>query len=160
MKQLITCIISCACLLFGHPLVAYDLLTDDQLTKLNELESTQTHEDEEYAGKTLNLTNTGPTIDLIKPKLDTPRINPPLDIELLFTAPENAEINKDSLRIFYKRWGTYFNVTETVLENATFEGDRLVSENVEIKKKGKHKIKVTIMDTLGRMSEKTFRFSM
>ena len=68
------------------------------------------------------------------------------------------DIDADSLRIFYRKYGKYFNVTETVLENAVFEKNRLISKNATITKKGQHRIKVVIKDTLGRKSEETFRF--
>ena len=75
----------------------------------------------------------------------------------MFSTPDDARIRPDSLRIYYRKWRKFFNVTDTVLENATFKKNRLVSENVEIRKKGKHQIKVTIMDTLDRKSERTFK---
>lgn len=161
MKQLVICTFASALLLLCQPLFAYKLLTEKQLEELSVLEDTYSEEDEkddELVSKTLTLPKPGPKIELLKPRIDKKRVKPPLDIELVFTAPKDAEINPDSLRIYYRKFGIYKNVTKRVLENATFDDNRLISENVEIDKKGKHRIKVVIKDTLGRKSEEEFKF--
>lgn len=158
MKQYVMYIFTSVILLLSHPNFAYDLLTDRQIEELNALENTHGEEDDDFASKTLTPPTPGPKIELIKPEIENKLVKVPLDIELFFRAPDDADIDADSLRIFYRKYGKYFNVTETVLENAVFEKNRLISKNATITKKGQHRIKVVIKDTLGRRSEETFRF--
>lgn len=145
-------------MLLCQPGFAYNLLTDEQFQELNTLEKTFTEDTEEFISKSIGAAQPGPKIELVQPKIGDTPVPVPLDIELVFSGSDGVEINPDSMRIYYRKFRKYFNVTDTVLENATFDKNRLVSKNVKIRKKGKHRIKVVIKDTQGRTSEKVFKF--
>jgi hypothetical protein len=96
-----------------------------------------------------------PTIDLVRPDLSKP-IQNPVTIEVRFSAGPGRTIDMGSFRATYGWLG--INITRRLLEHAVTTPNGLSAENVDLPL-GDHRVTLSIADTSGKTSSRTFRFS-
>lgn len=80
----------------------------------------------------------------------------PIDFITKFQPQEGAEIDLDSIEVHYK-WLGWKDVTDRILEHATVSAEGIEAIGAEIPK-GKHKMRLTVKDTLGRESRERISF--
>ena len=109
-------------------------------------------EDEEFFERAAD--PLAPKIEMTKPG-DQSDIQAPIDIEVVFLPEDGATIDLETLKITYGAFRV--NVTERVTENASVTKGGIVSEGAELPA-GKHKLTISIDDSLGRRGKSTFKF--
>ncbi|MBV8187997.1 MAG: hypothetical protein JOY64_35190 [Alphaproteobacteria bacterium] len=96
-----------------------------------------------------------PTIDLLRPDLSRP-IHNPTTIELRFSPGPGATIDMASFSATYGWLG--IDVTRRLLQHAVTTGNGLIARDVDLPL-GNHRITLSIADTTGRASSRTFSLS-
>ena len=98
-----------------------------------------------------------PLVHLLKPSdLEEP-LGSPLDLDLKFEALAGAEIVPESIRFEYRIMVGWMDITERILEHTEVGVDGLVVTGAELPK-GKHKIRLVLEDTNGRMNQYVYAF--
>lgn len=101
-------------------------------------------------------------VDVEAPLIEVIRPNPlnnlslPFAVELRFSSRSGAPIDPNSLRVSYGFMRV--DLTERIRKSATVTAEGLRAESVEIPK-GKHRLNVTVADTVGHVGEKEIQFS-
>lgn len=95
--------------------------------------------------------NNGPDIKVITPQPNE-EYKPPLKIIILFTPTDGKEVDLSKLKVECLKLFT-INITERVLSYTTKEGIKI--ENAKLPS-GKHKIRVTIGDVEGGITQEVF----
>jgi hypothetical protein len=96
-----------------------------------------------------------PTIDLLRPDLSRP-IRNPTTIELRFSPGPGGAIDMASFSATYGWLG--IDVTRRLLQHAVTTGNGIVARDVDLPL-GNHRITLSIADTAGRASSRTFALS-
>ncbi len=89
-----------------------------------------------------------PKINVISPDV-TNEITGEVIIKTAFEAVEPYEIQPDSLRVEYKIPFGWYDLTKRVKEAADITADGVETDPVKLPK-GKHRLKVSVLDTAGR----------
>lgn len=95
-----------------------------------------------------------PEIELRSPVLESTSITSPVDIEVHFTAQGDAQIDMDTLRIFYVLLFKK-DITKRLLEHAE-TGDAFVKASGAELPAGKHSFILEIKDTMSRTARSQF----
>jgi hypothetical protein len=95
-----------------------------------------------------------PLITINSP-LVTSELHSPIRIEINFKAPDDANIQVDSLKVMYG-W-LNLDITDRIRLHAQISHAGILAENVELPV-GKHNITIEITDTMERSAEKEFSF--
>lgn len=96
-----------------------------------------------------------PTIKLVSPIIGGGPVKAPVDIELVFEASEQAEVLRESIRVYYGFWRV--DVTERILGEAEFTDFGLLAKNAEVPI-GEHKLIISVIDSLDREGQQIFEF--
>jgi hypothetical protein len=96
-----------------------------------------------------------PTIDLLRPDLSRP-IHNPTTIEVQFSPGPGGAIDMASFSATYGWLG--IDVTRRLLQHAVTTGNGFVARDVDLPL-GNHRITLSIADTAGRASSRTFALS-
>jgi hypothetical protein len=96
-----------------------------------------------------------PLIQLLRPNISQP-ISNPTTIEVRFSAGPNAAINMRTFKATYGWLG--INITGRLLAHAKQTRNTLVANNVDLSR-GDHRVTLSIADTSGKRSARTFRFT-
>jgi hypothetical protein len=96
-----------------------------------------------------------PTIHLVQPDISRPLGNP-MTIEVQFAAEPGHTIDRASFNATYGWLG--INITRRLLEHSTWTPNGLVAEDIELPR-GNHRVTMSIADTSGRRSSRTFNLS-
>ena len=108
------------------------------------------------AGETSD-SNHGPSIMIEAPRLDGAPVTGPVTIALAWSAQDGAEVDLDSLRVWYKLGFVSKNVTKTVLSAMrNSEGSRLDATGLFVPDAnlptGRHRLVIELADTRNRRS--------
>ena len=95
-----------------------------------------------------------PLITINSPSV-TSELHSPIRIDINFKAPDDANIQADSLKVMYG-WLS-LDITERIRQHAQISHSGILAENVELPV-GKHNITIEITDTMERSAEKEFSF--
>ena len=95
-----------------------------------------------------------PVITINSP-LVTSGLHSPIRIDINFKAPDDANIQADSLKVMYG-WLS-LDITERIRQHAQISHSGILAENVELPV-GKHNITIEITDTMERSTEKEVSF--
>lgn len=96
----------------------------------------------------------GPQIKIVSPEVTSDTLASPVDIEVQFQSSEGANIDMDSLKIYYLMF-IKKDVTKRILENADVGTDSLKASGAKLPS-GKHKFLVEISDSEKRKSSEKF----
>lgn len=97
------------------------------------------------------VTNTGPRIEVVEPKIEEGK-KPPLKVIILFLAKEGQEIDLSTLKVECLKFVT-IDLTDRVLPYTTKQGINI--ENAKLPS-GKHTLRLTIGDVQGGMTQEVF----
>ena len=95
-----------------------------------------------------------PLITINSPSV-TSELHSPIRIDINFKAPDDANIQIDSLKVMYG-WLS-LDITDRIRQHAQISHSGILAENVELPV-GKHNITIEITDTMERSAEKEFSF--
>lgn len=96
-----------------------------------------------------------PRIDVLRPDLSRP-IQNPATIEIRFSPSPGGAID---MRTFHARYGWLgINITRRLLDHSAATANSLVAFNVDLPP-GEHRVTLSIADTTGRSSSRTFNLS-
>ncbi len=137
-------------LIIGLFLVSYSLAANEIMTLLTEEEGTMKEAPSGLyeIGRTLN---DGPDIKVVKPEMNN-EYKPPVKIIVLFVSKDGREVDLSKLKVEALKFLT-IDLTKRVLPYTSKEGIDI--ENAKLPS-GKHKIRVTIGDVDGRITQETF----
>ena len=79
----------------------------------------------------------------------------PVDIRIRFESSDDATLDLDTLEITYGIFG--HDVTQRITENATVTESGIEAPGAVLPS-GRHRLKISISDTKGRVGERRFRF--
>ena len=96
----------------------------------------------------------GPQIKIVSPEVTSDKLASPVDIEVKFQSSEGANIDMDSLKIYYLMF-IKKDVTSRILENAEVGADSIKASGAKLPS-GKHKFLVEISDSEKRKSSEKF----
>jgi hypothetical protein len=97
----------------------------------------------------------GPRIEVVEPSLRGP-LAAPLRIKVRFDAQGAASVVRDSFKVYYGTFG--IDITERLLKRARFEDNLLLVDRAEIPA-GTHRLRMKIVDSDGRATEKLVTFT-
>lgn len=97
----------------------------------------------------------GPRIQVLSPALDAGTLKAPLRIELRFEPVGEAKVNPATLKVLYGFLG--LDLTDKIRSNATVSDKGVLAEKASIPA-GSHKLRIQVMDSLGRMGETEIKF--
>jgi hypothetical protein len=97
----------------------------------------------------------GPRIQVLSPALDGGALKAPLRIELKFEPVGEAKVNPASLKVLYGFLGV--DLTDKIRGNATVNDKGVLAEKASIPA-GSHKLRIQVMDSLGRLGETEIKF--
>ena len=147
-KVLIICAVSVMTVAATASVHAFDLVT---IEEHNEAIETGENPADDFIVKAVP---GGPVIKVLSPEAASGTLSSPVDIEVQFQSSEGADIDMDSLRIYYLMF-IKKDVTKRILENADVGVDSLKALGAELPS-GKHKFLVEISDSEKRKSSEKF----
>ncbi|MBI5665967.1 MAG: hypothetical protein HZC49_12915 [Nitrospirae bacterium] len=95
--------------------------------------------------------NTGPDIKILSPEL-ADEYKAPVDINIVFVPPDNAEVDMTKFKVEYIKLMS-LDITDRFRQYTTKDGIRIQKADLP---KGKHKLRVTIGDNKGGITEEIF----
>jgi len=107
--------------------------------------------EEKVFGFSSSLPKDGPIIKVLQPKVDSD-LHTPFKLHVRFIPKEGSEVNLASLKVEALKI-VNVNITPRLLPYAAKDGIKM--DNVTIPS-GRHRIRVTILDTLGRETQEIF----
>lgn len=126
-----------------------DISDEKPVSLLTEQEATMA--EEKAFGFAEALPKNGPIIKILLPKLDSD-LHSPFKLHVRFIPKEGSEVNLASLKVEALKI-VNVNITPRLLPYAAKDGIKM--DNVTIPS-GRHRIRVTILDTLGRKTQEIF----
>jgi len=99
-------------------------------------------------GRTLN---TGPNIKIVSPEI-ADEYHPPVDINIVFVPNDDAEVDMSKFKVEYIKLMS-LDITDRFKQYTTKNGIRIPKADLP---RGKHKLKVTIGDNKGGITEEIF----
>lgn len=124
----------------------FDLVTDDEFA---------TRRPEKTSRSIQALLRDGPQIVFHSPSQTN--LNSPVNFDVEFKARNGVPPLIETLRVDYDLGITWFNVTKRLLEHAKISNGRVQAQNAQLPK-GKHTLRMSIMDAQLRKSEALVRF--
>jgi hypothetical protein len=107
------------------------------------------------SGLTLRGITRGPAIEQVEPQPDAQNLASPLSLKVKFTARNNAEIDKDSVKVTYVRTPSV-DLTARLKTHLTTDG--IVMDKAEVPS-GTHVLRVDLKDSQGRASTALIKLS-
>lgn len=95
--------------------------------------------------------NNGPEIKVLTPKMNEENASP-VQIHILFVTQNGGEVDLSTLKVEYLKFFT-IDLTERVLPYASKEGVKIEDAKLP---SGTHKLRVTIADTAGGITQEQF----
>ncbi|RJR15911.1 MAG: hypothetical protein C4581_11195 [Nitrospiraceae bacterium] len=95
--------------------------------------------------------NTGPEIKIISPEI-ADEYHPPVDINIVFEPTDDAKVDMSKFKVEYIKIMS-LDITDRFLQYTTKDGIRIKNADFP---RGKHKLKVTIGDDHGGITEEIF----
>jgi len=108
----------------------------------------------ELEEKSLDLDDTAPKIELLRPDIDDGDLRSPLVFELRFEAYGDAAIDLETLKITYG----WKNITKRIIKDAEVSETGILARDADIPP-GRYSIQVQIRDSKKRLSKRKFKFT-
>ena len=139
----------CSCLIAGEPFM---LISEEEY--LQQLDQNNIKHKKPKMRSISGFNQKSPLITINSPSVQS-ELSSPISIEINFKAPDDANIQAESLKVMYG-W-LNLDITDRIRKHASISHSGILADNVELPV-GKHNITIEITDSKDRSTEKEVSF--